>query len=221
MRPVLLLYLFTLGFSPFAIAGSENVRAGNFAAGDLAGWDSKVFNNATRYQLVGLDDRQVLQADCKDSASAFYRRIKVNLEKTPILRWSWRVDGTYPGLDETQKKGDDYPARIYVVIDGGAFIWRTKALNYVWASHQPAGSVWPNAYAKQAMMVAVRSGPEEGWHEESRDLRRDFRDLFDIDAKQIDGVALMTDCDDAHGQGRAWYGDIRFTVQPGDPMPAK
>ncbi len=192
-------------------AQAAGIQAGHFSAGDLSGWESKVFNEATQYRLVEMEGHQVLQADCQNAAAAFYRRIEVDLAKTPILRWRWRIDGTYPGLDESQKKGDDYPARIYVVIDGGAFIWRTKALNYVWASSKPVGSVWPNAYTRQAMMVAVRSGPDKGWHEEARDLRRDFRSVFGIDAEHIDGVALMTDCDDAKGRGRAWYGDIRFT----------
>ncbi len=211
----ILRFVFLLGLQfMFALsAQSAEPSVGHFSAGDTAGWETKVFNKASSYRIVDLEGRRVLQADCNNAASAFYRRIKIDLAQTPILRWSWRVDGVYPGLDETQKKGDDYPARLYVVIDGGALIWRTKALNYVWASRKPAGSVWPNAYAKQAMMVGVRSGPDGGWHEESRDLRRDFREVFGIDADHIDGVALMTDCDDAHGQGRAWYGDIRFTAE--------
>ncbi|MGH8458874.1 MAG: DUF3047 domain-containing protein [Nevskiales bacterium] len=186
---------------------------GNFSAGDASGWETKVFSKPTEYRIVDLDSRRVLQADCSNTASAYYRRARIDLHRTPILRWSWRVDGVYTGLDETQKQGDDYPARLYVVIDGGVFPWRTKALNYVWASAKPTGSVWPNAYARQAMMVAVRSGPDGAWHEESRDLRRDFREVFGIEADHIDGVALMTDCDDAHGRGRAWYGDIRFTSE--------
>jgi hypothetical protein len=206
---LLLLPLFLLA-SPVQAA---SVPAGHFSAGELAPWETRVFNDATRYQLVELDGQRVLRAECDNAAAAYYRRLKVNLAETPILRWRWRVDGIYPGLDETKKQGDDYPARIYVVIDGGALIWRTKALNYVWASNQPAGSVWPNAYTKQAMMVAVRSGMQEGWQEESRDLRKDFKDVFGIDASQIDGVALMTDCDDAKGRARAWYGDIVFTAQ--------
>lgn len=203
-----------LAFAATHAAGAtDEVMAGRFSANDLMGWESKVFNNPTDYRVVDLEGESVLQAVCSESASAFYRKLTVDLHKTPILRWRWRIDGVYPGLDETSKQGDDYPARIYVVIDGGALIWRTKALNYVWSSSKPAGSVWPNAYTSQAMMVAVRSGEAEGWHEESRDLRQDFQRLFGFNAEKVDGVALMTDCDDAKGKGRAWYGDIRFTTQ--------
>jgi hypothetical protein len=186
---------------------------GHFSAGDLRGWEAKVFNRTTAYRIEQHDGRRVLAAECRNSASALYRRMKIFLGETPVLRWSWRVDKAYAGLDETQKTGDDYPARVYVVIDGGILRWRTRALNYVWASGQPAGRSWLSAYTKQAMMVALRSSPDAGWRDEARDLRRDFRALFGIEPEHIDGVALMTDCDDAHGQGRAWYGDIRFTAK--------
>ncbi len=192
---------------------AEALWVGRFSAGDLQGWESKVFNQPTDYRIVDLGDRRALQADCENAASAFYRRLRVDLARTPVLRWSWRVDGAYRGLDETRKQGDDYLARLYVVIDGGVLLWRTRALNYVWASGRPVGSAWPNAYTGQAKMLALRSGPDGHWREEVRDLRRDFREQFGIEATHIDGVALMTDCDDARGQGRAWYGDIRMTSE--------
>lgn len=195
-----------------SLAWSADRIAGNFSTGDLSGWETKTFKGLTKYQIVESDGRRVLGAECSNAASALYRRFSVKLSETPILRWSWRVDQTYPGLDETRKPGDDYPARIYVVIDGGALLWRTKALNYVWASQKPAGSIWPNAFTGQARMIAIRSGAGSGWVEESRDLRTDFRTVFGLDADHIDGVALMTDCDNSQGSGRAWYGDIRFTA---------
>lgn len=192
---------------------SATRNLGNFSAGDLDGWETKVFNRSTDYRIVEQAGRQVLEAQCSDSASAMYRRARISLEETPILEWSWRVEGAYAGLEERQKQGDDYLARIYVVIDGGIFPWRTKALNYVWSSNQPVGSHWPNAYTSQARMLALRSGPDPEWRGESRNLRQDFREQFGIDATHIDGVALMTDCDDARRQGRAWYGDIRVTAE--------
>jgi hypothetical protein len=98
------------------------------------------------------------------------------------------------------------------VIDGGWAFWRTRTVVYVWAARQPAGSDWPSAYADQARVVALRSGTAEAgqWREERRDLRADFRRWFGIDARHVDGVALMTDCDDGGGAASAAYGDLRF-----------
>jgi hypothetical protein len=81
------------------------------------------------------------------------------------------------GTDERTRAGDDYPARVYVVFSGGAAFWRTRAINYVWSNNQPIKSNWPNAYTKNAQMIAVQSGTEHlgQWVEERRDVLADYR----------------------------------------------
>ena len=152
----------------------------------------------------------VIGATCRQSASGLIRKEKADLAKTSFLRWRWKVDSLYSNLDERTKQGDDYPARVYVVIDGGLLPWRTRTLVYVWSSTSAQGSDWPSAYTAQAHVVALRSGNPGAWQEERRDVRADFRRYFGLDVAAIDGVALMTDCDDAGGATRAWYADIRF-----------
>lgn len=196
-------------------AGAQETPVGLFSEGELRGWEAEVFSGETRYELVQRSGRTVLHARCSDAASGLWRRIEVDLRETPVLEWSWRVDQTFSGIDETVRDGDDYPARVYVVVDGGWRRWRTRAINYVWASEQPAGSDWSNAYASQAHMVALQSGAPEGedrWRREARNVREDFRRYHDRDVDRIDAVAIMTDCDDTGAGAEAWYGDIRFTA---------
>lgn len=86
-------------------------------------------------------------------------------------------------------------------------------MNYVWSSSQAVGETWPNAFASQAMMVAVCSGkPEQpgNWYAESRNVREDFKRFFDLALDNIDAVALMTDCDNSRLKATAYYGDIYF-----------
>lgn len=196
-------------------AGAQETPVGLFSEGELRNWEAEVFSGKTRYELVQHSGRTVLHARCSDAASGLWRRIEVDLRETPVLEWSWRVDQTFSGIDETVREGDDYPARVYVVVDGGWRRWRTRAINYVWASEQPAGSDWPNAWASQAHVVALRSGAPETqgrWHREARNVREDFRRYHDREVDRIDAVAIMTDCDDTGGGAEAWYGDIRFTA---------
>lgn len=131
-----------------------------------------------------------LFAESRQAASALFYRVRVDLEQTPWLNWSWRVEKGLPPLAETRKEGDDYSARIYVVVDGGLLFWRSIALNYVWSSAQEVGSVWPNAFAgKNAMLMAMRS-PEDQlgvWYSEKRDLREDFRKLFGGESALLQG----------------------------------
>lgn len=196
-------------------AGAETVMVGEFSAGDLGGWETESFNGETEYTPVEKDGRRVLQAVSRGTASGLYREISVDLNRTPHLNWTWRVANVLEGIDERTKAGDDYPARVYVVVSGKLFFWRTRAVNYVWSSHQPAGSTWPNAYTGNAQMVAVESGPEKvgQWVTEKRNVQADFRQLFGDDIDHIDAVAIMTDTDNSGQAATAWYGDIYFSVE--------
>jgi hypothetical protein len=195
----------------------ERVDVGQFSLGRLKGWATRDFRGHTIYALAADAQGKVLAAECRNSASAYYRAMKVDLARTPVLHWSWRIERPYGELDERKKSGDDYPARVYVVVRDGPMAWQVRAVNYVWSSRQPAGASWSSAYTRRNVMIALRSGApaaeNNGWQSESRDVRRDFKAAFGRDAGIIDGVAVMTDCDDSHGTGKAWYGDIWFAAR--------
>ena len=142
-------------------------------------------------------------------------KISVNLKETPILHWRWKVEGNLSGLDERTKEGDDYLARIYVVAEHPWLFWKTRAINYVWSSNQPRDSVWDNAYASQAKMVAVRGFRDlmGRWQSESRDVGADFQMLFSAEIESIDVIAIMSDADNSGREGKAWYGDIYFAAE--------
>jgi len=139
----------------------------------------------------------------------------VDLRRTPWLSWSWRVDRVLNGVDERSKSGDDYPARVYVVVSGGAAFWKTRSLVYVWSSHQPVGATWDNAFTRNAQVMALRSGMKDAgqWVSEKRNIRDDSRQQFGEDLDYIDAVALMTDTDNSGQSATAWYGDLYFTAQ--------
>ena len=206
--PVRFACLLALG-APTAFA-----EPGLFSVSGLEGWTEQAFKDKkpTQYRLVRESNVQVLEADCKASASGRIWKEKIDLARTPVLEWRWKVEGTYPGVTEREKKGDDFPARVYVVLDGGLAVWRTRSLVYAWSSSESKGSDWPSAYTAQAHVVALRSGASDAgrWMEERRDVRADFKRYFGLDVAQVDGVAVMTDCDDAGGSTRAWYGDVRL-----------
>lgn len=195
------------------LAGAVHAEPGLFSITGLRGWTPQTFEGKapTQYRI----ENGALEARCRAAASGLMWKERLDLSRTPILRWRWRVDGVYAGLDERTRDGDDFPARVYVVRDGGWAIWRTRSLVYVWASRVPAGSDWPSAYTRQAHVVALRSGAAEAgqWREERRDLRADFRRYFGLDLDHADGVALMTDCDDAGSTITAAYGDLRLEPQ--------
>jgi hypothetical protein len=197
------------------IAAGSILWIGRFSTDGLQGWQEKSFVGETDYGLVEVDGRRVLRAHSQGSASGLYRELEVDLEKTPYLHWSWRVANVLEGVDERRKAGDDYAARVYVVVSGGLLFWKTRSLVYVWSSAQPAGSHWQSAYTANVQMLALRSGKVEvgQWKQEQRNVRADFKRLFGDEIRRVDAVAVMTDTDNSGQVATAWYGDIYFAAE--------
>lgn len=197
-------------------ANSDKKGIGLFSSTGLSGWTNKSFKGSTNYQLVTDEDVQVLQAASNNNASGLFFKQRINLEQTPYLNWRWKISSRLQGNDELSKLGDDYCARIYVVVDGGLLRWRSKALNYVWSGQTEAEATWPNAFLPgNAMMLATRTAndPLDTWLTEKRNVREDLRKVYGKDITHIDIVALMTDTDNTGQEVTAYYGDIYFTAE--------
>lgn len=195
---------------------SEGKPVGPFSSNGLVGWQSKSFLNLTDYRLVQDQTTRVLQAQSNGQASVLIYQQRIDLHETPWLNWRWKIKQALSTEGETTKSGDDYVARIYVVIDGGVLRWKSKALNYVWSSRSGDIANWPNAYMpKNAMMMAIRNGMDETetWYDEKRNVLTDLKQIFGKDIRYIDAIAVMTDTDDTQQSATAWYGDIFFSEQ--------
>ena len=185
-----------------------------FSSAKLDQWKNKTFSGTTEYHITTLDNSLVLKAESHSSASGLFKEQWIDLLKTPYLNWRWRIDNRLKSINEQSKSGDDYSARIYVVVDGDWAFWKTKAINYVWASNTPKGSIWPNAFAgNKAMMIAIRSSADKThtWYQEKRNIMQDLEEQFGTEIRYIDAVALMTDTDNSKGNAIAYYGDIYFS----------
>lgn len=198
-----------------AFADGERIDVARFSQGELSGWQTKIFSGETRYAAATTNGHTALHANSSAAASGLFRKINIDLRKTPVLHWTWKVDNVLMGVDERTKAGDDYPARVYVVFSGGAAFWRTRAINYVWSNNQPVSSQWPNAFTKNAQMIAVQSGTERlgQWVEEQHDVLADYRKLFGAEPRNVEAVAIMTDTDNTGATASAWYGDMWFSAK--------
>ena len=202
-----ILALSTAGMSVTALAGDLTLFDG-----DLTGWQEKSFKGRTGYQVVEQDGRGILCADSRASASGLYLERRIDLTRTPWLNWRWRIDEALPPLNETTRAGDDYAARVYVVVDGGLLFWKTIAMSYVWSGGRAAGDDWDNAFAgAKVRMMALRNNRDDvigQWYSEKRNIRQDLRQQFGRDIRHIDAIAIMTDADNSAGAARACYADL-------------
>lgn len=198
------------------LASERYVEISHFAQGDLTQWKEKTFNGNTDYQLmINEDGKRVLRASSEGSASGLFKEQRIDLQKTPYLNWSWKTNNLYQGLNEKKQSGDDFVARIYIVIDGGMFVWKTKALNYVWSSTFPVDSFWPNPYIDNATMFAVETGESNlgKWLNYKRNVRDDLQRVLGQEVRYIDAIAVMTDSDSSGQKALTYYGDIYFSPE--------
>lgn len=195
---------------PLALARGQELPS--LLASGHPGWKEQRFVGQTRYTPI--PEEGLLLAESVASASGLVCEQKIDLQATPFLNWSWKVEEALVGLNEREKSGDDYAARIYVVAKGGLAFWKTKALTYVWAGSEPEGSVWSNAFTANAAMIAVQSGSDRAGEliQEKRNIRQDWLLAFGEDITAVDAVAIMTDTDNSGLQARAWYGQPWFSA---------
>jgi hypothetical protein len=188
---------------------------GAFAKNDFSGWEEKSFSGHTTYEPVKdvASDRILVQAQTRGAASGLFRKIEIDLTKTPMLNWSWKIEKPYAGIDENTRDGDDFPVRVYMVAERGLPGLSMRAINHVWASKNQVGTSWTNPFTTQARMIAVDSGSENPgkWVRHRRNARDDLKAAFRDDFTEAHAVVVMTDGDNSGMEARTWYGDIPFS----------
>lgn len=185
----------------------------------------------TRYRLREWDGVQAVEAHAVKSMALLARPLQVDLAKTPVLCWRWRIDAPLKSADMARKSGDDYAARVYLSFDvpadtlgigtrmglGLARALRgdqvpDAAVNYIWDNRHAVGTWQPNAYTDRARMLVLRSGGAEAgrWVDERRDVAADFQRAFGHPPARLTGLALATDTDNTGEEARAGFADFRF-----------
>jgi hypothetical protein len=214
------------------------LEVGKFSAGrpgsaQADGWKPLAFKKIpkpTVYELVSEGTAVVVKATSEAAASGLTKEVKIDPSVFPIVQWRWKVENLLTRSNVTQKSGDDYPARLYITFEydpekvsvgkklkykAGQILFGDipiGALNYIWDTKTPVGTVVNNAYTDFAKMIVVESGNANvgTWVEESRNVYQDYRQAFGEEPPAINGVAIMTDTDNTKERAVAYYGDIRF-----------
>lgn len=194
----------------------------------------------TQYGLRKWDGVFAIEAKAKKSMALLGRPLAVDLKKTPVLCWQWRIDATVASADMSRKSGDDYAARVYLTFEVPAeqlgFSTRTKlrlarsingdqvpdaALNYIWDNRHPVGTLQDNAYTDRARMLVLRSGNTRAgrWVQERRNVLVDFRRAFGEIVGELRGLAIASDTDNTGEEAHAGFADFRF-VETEEACPA-
>ena len=144
------------------------------------------------------------------SASIFGRYADIDVERFPILAWSWLVEKPVESeLDERTVEGDDHPARLYVRYrdeDGGE-----HSMEIIWANKhfQPGDYKYLHNFPH---FVAQTGNREVGkWVEEEVDLLAIYRKISEReDRPHAIIVSIFCDTDDTGTSSVAYFGDIKL-----------
>jgi hypothetical protein len=233
MTPVVALLIFAL--SPSAIA-AEPLWVGRFPAQGAipSPWQVESLNKdipPTRYGLRLWDGVAAVEAQAEKSMALLARPLEVDLQRTPILCWRWRVEAPLKTADMTTKAGDDYAARVYLTFEVppetlgvgtrlGLKLARSlhgsqvpdAAVNYVWDNTHPVGTWQANAYTERARMRVLRSGAGDAgrWVDERRDVGADFLRAFGHAPRRLSGLAVASDTDNTGEKAHAGFADFAF-----------
>ena len=228
-----------LGTAAVGLAqGPALLEVGRFSAATEGstlpdGWKPLTFKKVerhTQYEVVKDGSTAVVKAISEASASGLTKEVMIDPHEYPIVRWRWKVENLLQKSNVNRKDGDDYPARLYITFayepDKVGFGRKLKykagqalfgdipigALNYIWDSKSPIGTIVDNAFTDFAKMIVVQSGAQGigSWVEEERDVYQDYKLAFGEEPPAINGVAIMSDTDNTKERVVAYYGDIVF-----------
>ena len=193
---------------------SEKIDIFNFNKNDLSKFKSHSIKKKTNYSIVNKNGESYLQAEAEGQASGLGREIKINLNKTPYLNITWKIEKGLIGIKEDTKKGHDFAARVSVIKEVGALPWQKNAMNYVFSSNKKTNTHWVGPYRKQIIDYVASSlidQKQNTWVTVKINVKEHFQKYLNMDINEIDGVAIMTDTDNTKRKAIAYYKNIFFS----------
>ena len=169
----------------------------------------------TKYSLGSNENGNFIKAEANNAASGLGKKIKINLNKTPYLNITWKVEKDLRGIDERSKKSHDYAARVFVVKKTGATPLSNRAMNYVFSSNEDVNISHPSPYTKKSIDYVLATTKENlnEWVTVKVNVKEHFKQFHDLDLDEINGVAIMADTDNSKLSSISYYQNIYFSTE--------
>ena len=154
-------------------------------------------NGKTKYSLGRNENGGFLRAEAMGTASGLGKKVKIDLNKTPFINITWKIEKDLKGIDEKSKKGHDYAARVFVVKKTGLTPLSNKAVNYVFSSNNSTNEFWRSPYTKSSIDYVLSTTKDNlnEWVTVKANVKEHFKKLHDLNVEELTGVAIMTDTD--------------------------
>ena len=202
------LFLF-LSFSALA----EKITVFEFTEEEMEILKEKKVKGKTQWKLGANENGNFIRAEAEGTGSGLGKEVKINLNKTPYINITWKVEKGLEGINEQSKKGHDYAARVFVIKKTGATALSNRAVNYVFSSNNDIGKNWHSPYTKKSIdyVLSTTKKNSNEWVTVKANVKEHFKTFHDLDVDEINGVAIMTDTDNSKLKAISYYQDIYFS----------
>jgi len=172
-------------------------------------------DNKTIYTVGSNDNGNFLKAVADNAASGLGKEVKIDLNKTPFINITWKIEKDLPGIKENSKKGHDFAARVFAVKKTGATPLSNRAINYVFSSNSEVGFNSPSPYTKKSIdnVLASTINNLNKWITVKANVKEDFKRFHDLNVDELDGLAIMSDTDNSKMKAIAYYQNIYFSAE--------
>ena len=212
IKITLIIAIFSLIFQS---SYSKEVKVFEFTEEEMKTLKINKVKKQTTYTLGSNENGNFLKAEAQGKASGLGIEKKINLLETPFINITWKVEKDLSGIIENSKKGHDYAARVFVVKQMGMTALSKRAINYAFSSNNSIDQYWNSPYTKKSIdyILSTTLDNLNEWVTVKANVREHFKKFHDLDIKEIDGVAVMTDTDNSKLQAIAYYQNIYFSSE--------
>ena len=200
----------------FVSSNANEIKVFNFTEKELSQLDIRKVrgaDNNTVYTVGSNENGNFLKAVADNAASGLGKEIKIDLNKTPYINITWKIEKDLPGIKENTKKGHDFAARVFAVKKTGATPLSNRAINYVFSSNNEIGFNSPSPYTKKSIdnvLASTKKNINE-WVTVKANVKEDFKKFHDLNVNELDGLAIMSDTDNSKMKAIAYYQNIFFS----------
>jgi len=196
-----------------SFAKSEQINVFEFTKEELEKLEKRKVKGETVWTLGSNENGNYIKGEATAAGSGLGKEVKIDLNKTPYLNITWKVEKDLPNIIENSKKGHDYAARVFVIKKKGMTPLSNRALNYVFSSNNETGQSWRSPYTKQSVdyILSTTKEHKNQWVTVKVNVKEHFKKFHNLQVDELDGVAIMTDTDNSKLTAIAYYQNINFT----------
>ena len=209
-----LVFLFTINVIS-NVTYAEKIEVFKFNEEELQTLKVRKIKKLTDYSIGSNENGNYLKAEAEGQASGLGKEIKIDLNKTPFLNITWKVEKNLFGINERSKKGHDYAARVFVIKKTGSTALSNRAINYVYSSNENIGEFWTSPFTKKSIdfVLATTNINDNEWVSVKTNVKNDFKKLHNLNVDELNGVAIMSDTDNSKMKSIAYYQNIFFSSE--------